>query len=337
MTIKISSALHYASISEKAYMPGLRSLPEGFINNPKTMDIHDKTTGFSGYAGFNPTSNEVIIAFAGTKSDFNKDGKLYDNLSDLLSDFKFITREQIPQLTLAKALTSAALKFVKELGGNVKDASITFTGHSLGAILSEIMIMESQKFGLANIHAVVFDSPGTLDYAQHHYKESITTQAHTLIDDVICKPNLINVFGLQLGKVHVLQDFEKNPILARLFEIAQGLATGTTPSSTIKELLQPHQLSYIIDGLLVYPEETVSDFKGWNNLKTPGALARVVKLIDSNFGIKPIADLFEGFVTGIGLGEAISELVESTLPADRRTHESLHNDACDLNLFGECI
>lgn len=332
MAIKKSTALRYAGIAKQAYENGVRTLQNDFISKPKFMDIHDKKTGFSGFAQFNPSTKELIISFAGTSSKIDPNNRLWEQVSDLFADLNFVLREKISQLPKAQQLTKNALAFVKSKGFSVEDIEITFTGHSLGAILSELMVLDTIKAGISNVNAVVFDSPGTLDYAMHHSDKATISIAHNNIIDIISHPNIINVFGKQLGKVHVLNPFVDNPIANRFISILTNIKNSDY-KKTLIDFIEPHKLDGIIEDLQSFNSQSIKSYDNWNNLKIAGEFSRLIHSYETKYGLNPLKSFIDSVGIGIKVFDAL-KLFTEYLP-EKFVSDSLHDEQCIPNIFGD--
>lgn len=96
----------------------------------------------------------------------------------------------------------------------------TFTGHSLGGLLSEVATVESYGFAAAHgmtWHCTSFESPG-LPELYHRAALRMAPRAHW--DDImvgyLAAPNVINMLYEHLGRViHVVVPWEQvRPLLA---------------------------------------------------------------------------------------------------------------------------
>lgn len=131
-------------------------LPDGW-QTFRTSDSYGLSTG--GYFGIvyinnNVTPKQLVVAHRGTSPDFP------DIVNDLI-----LALEQVPlQFTNNAVPFITAIK--NELGTALPQYQITFTGHSLGAVLAELSAAKE------NVKAVTFDSPGSKPIIENMVSDS---------------------------------------------------------------------------------------------------------------------------------------------------------------------
>jgi len=122
-------------------------LPLGWkelLLDSKRMDVEE--TGFRGRVYHNEGAREIVIAFAGT-----------NDLADMRSNAQILMRQLPEQRTNAENLFTEAIKYIK---ANNITARISFTGHSLGGALAQLMVLTHKE-----CTAETFGAPGA-----HWYK-----------------------------------------------------------------------------------------------------------------------------------------------------------------------
>lgn len=216
--LSVKKLKDYLQFAISAYDEEDFILPNGFeVISQESMT----SSGLSGYAAFNFSSLELIIAFAGTSfGNLNTNNEI-DFYRDLINNFSYMFSNHMTQFNCALELTKTALSSLEKLGIDAGSISITFVGHSLGAIVAEHMFLE---FGLPlNSTTVVFDSPGSKRMMEGKFPIDKINAAKDRIINIIFEPNFINAFGKQIGKtfshkahqselsvINVLTDFITN-------------------------------------------------------------------------------------------------------------------------------
>ena len=98
----------------------------------KTLKItHDGATGYDGAAYVNDETKEIVVASAGHGFSFNP----IDCVLDTLSALKIMAGYEPDQFKSLVNFTDKVLHY----GGERGDYKVTFTGHSMGAVLSDMM------------------------------------------------------------------------------------------------------------------------------------------------------------------------------------------------------
>lgn len=160
---------------------------------------HDVRTGYDGVAFRNTHTGEIIIAHTGT--EFEKAG---DRLPDIINNFQHIADSQGYQQLPSQFYV--ANDFVNDLMQQYPGSSFSQTGHSLGAILAELVSMSTET------PATTFDSPGSLDMAEQIFERGDYCANHTdLINSYLADRNVYNSINGHAGTVHLLlKDGEVN-------------------------------------------------------------------------------------------------------------------------------
>jgi len=108
--------------------------------------LDDPFTGFQAHVFHNEATEEVVIAFGGTR---------LTDVGDLSADWAIINDRLPIQVGNAHALYIEVVRFLEKMH---KQACILFTGHSLGGALAQYMAIDQK-----GCPAVTFGAPGILD------------------------------------------------------------------------------------------------------------------------------------------------------------------------------
>ncbi|HJD61633.1 MAG TPA: hypothetical protein LFV90_05775 [Rickettsia endosymbiont of Columbicola hoogstraali] len=126
--------------------------------------VDDKNTNQYGYkavAFINRNTKEIHISSSGT---------IITEKYDLIDDAR-ITFDRLPNKMLpVKAFVT---KILEQAGGqeNVIDYKFSTSGHSLGAIVSDLTGIEIHSRGLKFEKSVTFDNPGSKKSSRKHHKK----------------------------------------------------------------------------------------------------------------------------------------------------------------------
>lgn len=159
----------------------------------KSYDLY----GYRGFAIINKDHKHIIISSSGTKAS-----EAENDYAALHADFQ--SDHQLIKATLPEQfqpLISFTTKIISDLGNEAASYSYTFTGHSLGAALSELAVAEFiDKY---DVNSEVFDNPGTLPIIESNSKwgKEIAEKVHeaSLIHNA--SPNVFNTLNPQTGVV----------------------------------------------------------------------------------------------------------------------------------------
>lgn len=199
-------------------------------------DLLNLNSGFYGQIWVNYNKKVLVIASAGTKlgSCFNYKNANIKNLfglknllQDIISDIQIMNKDYPYQFTEGMA------KFIDYIvENNILDRfsgfDRIFTGHSLGAAISELGKIYSEKYQdhFRESFSVTFENPGTLLLSLKLLKEIIingpveTINIEQIKHESIViqgKTNLINTLNEQFGKVY--QDEQDREIAELLLDI----------------------------------------------------------------------------------------------------------------------
>jgi hypothetical protein len=159
----------------------------------KSYDLH----GYRGFAIVNKELKHVIVASAGTKAS-----EAENNYSALHADFQ--SDHKLIKATLPEQfepLINFTRKIIEELDAKEHDYTITFTGHSLGAALSELAVAEF--INQLDVNSEVFDNPGTLPIIENNpnWGKEIAEKVHEVSLIHNASPNIFNTLNPQTGTV----------------------------------------------------------------------------------------------------------------------------------------
>lgn len=165
-------------------------------NNISTFE-----NGYKAVAFINRETKVVHIASAGTKADIN------DLWDDALITFHYTPNKIV---TLKKFVD----EIIEKIGGIEKATEYVFdtSGHSLGAIVSDLTGVELHSRNLNFNKSVTFDSPGSEDVIKYAIKQDLFTgKVITPIEELAkhsevynAKPNIINTTNKHLGGVNLV-------------------------------------------------------------------------------------------------------------------------------------
>ncbi|WP_039457227.1 lipase family protein [Candidatus Jidaibacter acanthamoebae] len=167
-----------AQFSAAAYTKNSSKYENGEWKKLLTSDeVSASKSGFYGTAYINETSKEVVIANSGT--NFNVFGLGWlskfdfsvpiDFVKDLYSDTQLFFGYVPNQFTYgADKFTDAV---IKQLGNEAHDYTFTTTGHSLGAVLSNLENAKLTSLGY-QVSSVNIDSPGSKPILENYIQDN---------------------------------------------------------------------------------------------------------------------------------------------------------------------
>jgi|GEM_PF-4282558 len=164
---------------------------------------HDKS-GFYGASFVNHETKELIISYSGTTC-FNLGSqwsKWYNCFQDIYADVEMFLGRLPTQLSDVQSFTNETLSLIGY--DNAQQYNIIVTGHSLGAIHSNLMAIDLHNKGL-NVKVVNFDSPGSKPVvstyiSENNYEETIHPTTYN------APKNWINSLNYEIGEVIPLQN-----------------------------------------------------------------------------------------------------------------------------------
>lgn len=213
-----------AKFNAASYAHESRDLKDGweFVTDSNKLGL--SKDGFYGITFKNKDTQEVAVAFSGTSFNHPLDGGIWN---DFWSGFQ-IYRGQIPaQYESAKLYTLHSLKMVSD----IENPSITLTGHSLGAVLSDLVTYRLKAAGLDNVKAINFDNLGSKPIVEKMLKtyDVDINDVQVNIEQYQSKPHLVNHWYEQVGNVFTV-DFEPEGLFNKVLTLASyidltGIAT----------------------------------------------------------------------------------------------------------------
>ncbi|HJK87486.1 MAG TPA: hypothetical protein QKA14_01355 [Candidatus Megaira endosymbiont of Hartmannula sinica] len=172
-----SKFIEFAYQQQDEEMEKLKStLPENYELLLMTDHLNDtnKSADLRTVVFINRENKEVVFATAGTRPGLDRKG-----LNDFYDDAMLALFKSPRKLTPAKILSNMVLD---SLGEETKNYKFHFTGHSLGAAMSEIMsanmdIKLKNKYGneynsSEQIECICFECPGTKKILEKMYEEN---------------------------------------------------------------------------------------------------------------------------------------------------------------------
>lgn len=298
MIIVKTRALEFANIAKAAYEMDYNKKLMFAMNSCRK---HDEKTGLKVLVKVDPTTREVVVGFAGTEMDPANIWGL-EGIRDNISNISLAFNQSIPQVQVA-------LKFLSQCAAHLgmqNTDKVVFTGHSLGAALAEISLAEAYKKGLTHYSAITFDSPGTKQYIEKNYGDSIVQAIEDRVTTVVYKANFINMFGYQLGTVAVLYQSSLNPITnffaSKIAPALKLLSGNFDAKEMVKQDIQNHSIDTIIKALHSYKDkQSLPIEKEWNDMPMVGKVADTLQEIESNnlaSGLATILDVLHSISNG---------------------------------------
>ncbi len=207
----------YAALSNDVYYTQEQSLPPGW---KRVYQSHIGTDGFFGAlyvkkeGGNLPT--EMCVAVRGT--DLNH-GTL-KIIQDLLQDGQLFLHLVPDQFIAANIFLANALNYANNQYKSESRIPVTFTGHSLGALVANLMMLtlKPEEQQMNNCACVTFENPGfapILNRKLNQYRsrgvsqemlDTIKTNMWNRCTTYLADINFINSCNKQCGKTHRLVD-----------------------------------------------------------------------------------------------------------------------------------
>jgi len=189
----------------------LHHLPDGWA----LLDTSKANSGKYAYkaaAFINEKTKEIVIANAGTKPH-----DAYDLIDDA-----FIATGRTPYKI------SSIKSFITEIQEQVTDIEnydFSTSGHSLGAIASDLCALELQSRGLKVTSSTTFENPGSAPVIDYAIENNLFSGKEVSITDIEfdvfnVRPNFINTANSQLGKTHLV--VPKNNVEISTEEVGQA-------------------------------------------------------------------------------------------------------------------
>jgi tetratricopeptide (TPR) repeat protein len=251
----------YALLSQRTYDPDrddntLKDWDKVATSQDLLKDSQFAKNDYFGIAYRNKNTNELVIAHRGTKT-----------LKDLKSDMHIALGKVPEHYEPAKLF----LTRVKEKYGN---PYISHTGHSLGAVLAELLAYED------GTSAVTFDSPGTRNILENLRGTEFDNQRIDVIT-FMSTPNFINTATTHVGQ---------------LIQIFPSRDPGSLPEELIKRAS-----STLIDKAFVVDEKSSTFEKIDLSIQsTKGhSIDRIVAVFNPNTGFPDNQKQIASWPTGI--------------------------------------
>lgn len=203
LAYKLGSSSKYSAASLKLHTTKL--LQTGWEVLCTSADsLETNQYGYKSVAFINRETKEVHIATAGTKSN-----QKYNILDDVRITFGFTPSKMAALKSFVDDVVSLG-KFDDELD----EYSFSTSGHSLGAVLSDLTAVELMSRGLTFEESATFDTPGSKTVVMNAIKSQLFTGKVTqdivdkLPDSCVeynARPNFINTINEHLAStIHVI-------------------------------------------------------------------------------------------------------------------------------------
>lgn len=193
-------------------------------------------------------AKEVLIAVAGTVST---------DINDLKDDFYVATGSYPSKVVQIKAM----LNHISELlGSGVSNYKFDVTGHSLGAVLTDMTAFEIMSRGFSLGTSITFDSPGSKNSINEAIKSGVfSNNTNVTIEDLAehcvvynSKHNIIN-YNPVINSPHITAPNLVLPVK----KVATDVASYTTEPSGIIGYA-----SYLVSKVSTHVVKTCSDYLG---------------------------------------------------------------------------
>jgi hypothetical protein len=159
------------------------------------LDSENNSNGYKAVEFLNNETKEVHIATAGTvPTDIN------DLIDDAYITFGYTPRKTHPMKTFVEDV-------IKKLGEDSSSYKFSTSGHSLGAIMSDLTAAEIISRGLDFDQSITFDNPGSRKVIETAINNKIFSGTKNVVIEEISKqcveynaaPNFINTIGHHLA------------------------------------------------------------------------------------------------------------------------------------------
>jgi len=119
--------------------------------------IYDKSHDTNGYIGYTPSQSTIYVSFRGSESIQN----WLDNLDVILTSYPLCSGCEVHKGFYSAEQDSIAnvLNVVKSLKAQFPTYSVIVTGHSLGAALATLTILDLQKAGISPLRLFNYGCP----------------------------------------------------------------------------------------------------------------------------------------------------------------------------------
>ena len=251
---EVPSPYEYALISRLAYHDILALSPK---DHPEEHGFHEilkakkwkhistiKDNDYYGYIWINDDTNQIVIAHRGSQ-----------NATSWITDV-----ESVVQLKPGTFIYSAIslLSHPKALEYRQKGYRLSSTGHSLGGFLAQVCVFWSQRREFANtfypdISAVVFDSPGVVDFLKV-IRSNLKSESNSIkleylnIHNFCAVPTLVSTYGIQTGTLWHLPGAEDVRFAFvndhRMEHIVKGFNTVTGYPLNLRQMTDWPQADY---------------------------------------------------------------------------------------------
>ena len=198
----IFTNIAYDVYDDKKFSAKIENMPEGWeLLARSNTDASTSHFSYKACAFINHNTQELLIAHAGTDL---KHGK------DIIDDFWLWQGSHIPYKM--SSIKSFIEKIEEKVGKeDIKNYKIETTGHSLGAILSDLCAVELKSKKLEVTKSTTFENPGSKKVIEKAIEKDIFSNQISFdqvkeigFDIKNMKPNPINSLNPQLGTVSLV-------------------------------------------------------------------------------------------------------------------------------------
>lgn len=256
--------------------------------NGTSAEYHYKAVAF-----INKNTKEVVIANAGTRPsdlyDLADDAMLgagvyqkptssllgsipgtFGILSSAFDAFSKVSKFAISRFTKLPTEIPTKMPAIKTFldevqdklkeggGGDMLEYTLSSTGHSLGSVLSDLVILEAQSRGIKVDKSITFDSPGSVAVVENATREGVFSgnkevdtekvEFHSYSTRSNPINNLNNKFGVEKIIVSPMEKAESAQVNKGGF-FSSILNKGKEMLNRGKEIMKEHSLSNFINAL----------------------------------------------------------------------------------------
>ncbi len=176
------------------------------LANSRSLGLNK--SGFNGVSYVNHDTKQLVIAYSGTTC-FNMGfefHKWYNCAQDMYANIQMYFGYLPTHHNDAQSFTDHSVKSI-----NALDYNITLTGHSLGAVIANLMAV--YLYGKHETYnTVVFESPGSKPAVSEYIRYM---SLHDVTEEISVAtyngpPNLINTLNIQIGDIYAVPNMPYN-------------------------------------------------------------------------------------------------------------------------------
>jgi hypothetical protein len=276
-----------------------KDFEECFVTNHQGWGVIARSSDFKiendhllkSAAYINHNSKTIVIATVGTNFTINKQG-----FCDIIDDIHIVSGKIVPKFADVKNFVDQLIKVVgKE---KLNEYKIITTGHSLGAVLSDMTAVYAKSKGLNVAESITFDNPGSKPIIENLLKQTpfsnLTTNGlknEINFETYTSTPNIVNTCNEQIGTHYFAaqkKTIKKAKFDAGISFVSMFYNTGKFLVKTLKNFTNnniEHRLDKVIFRLENSSIHKVSN-KDWLNGKITVKLDKTYEPVLNNMDLK---------------------------------------------------